>query len=86
MNDASNAGSPKTYTFSHMKCYACDSKEAIGVRDRRLEGGLIESACKRHADPTLKAHKSCMYCDGPRPSLLIDYDLAHKKCHEEASR
>ena len=71
--------------FHTERCYACDSK-AIGVRDRRPEGGLVEAACKRHADPTIKAHKACMYCSGPRPTLLIDGDFAHKSCHDEASQ
>jgi hypothetical protein len=30
-------------------CYACDAR-AIGTRDRRPEGGLVEKACVRHAD------------------------------------
>lgn len=67
------------------RCYACDAK-ACGVRDRRPEGGVVEAACSRHADPTIKAYAACMYCSGTRPTLLIDKDLAHKKCHEEACR
>lgn len=31
------------------RCYACDAR-AIGTRDRRAEGGLVEQACARHAD------------------------------------
>lgn len=68
--------------FHTSRCYACDT-EACGVRDRRLEGGLIEAACKRHADPTIKAYAACMYCSGPRPTLLIDNSFAHKGCHTE---
>jgi len=34
------------------KCYACDAG-ATGIRDRRPEGGRIEAACGRHADPTV---------------------------------
>ena len=34
------------------QCYACDD-EATGLRDRRREGGRIEAACGRHADPTI---------------------------------
>ena len=30
-------------------CYACDAP-AIGVRDRRPEGGKLEHACKRHQE------------------------------------
>lgn len=67
------------------KCYACDAK-AIGVRDRRPEGGSIESACQRHADPTIPSYAACFMCDGPRPSLLIEGDFAHKSCHEAAVR
>ncbi len=77
-----NAAKP----YHSCKCYACDSKSAVGVRDRRPEGGMLEAACARHADPTIKAFAACMYCSGPRPSLLIDQDFAHKKCHAEASR
>jgi hypothetical protein len=73
-------------TFSTCKCYACDSTRAVGVRDRRPEGGVVEAACQRHYDPTIKAHASCLYCSGPRPSTLVGNDFAHKKCHAEASR
>lgn len=41
-------------------CYACDA-EASGIRDRRPEGGIIEVACARHADPTIshpRGHQS----------------------------
>ena len=66
--------------FHTTRCYACDS-EACGVRDRRPEGGSIEAACKRHADPSIKAFVACMFCSGARPSLMIDGDFAHKGCH-----
>lgn len=33
-------------------CYACDNA-AVGVRDRRPEGGKLEHACKRHTDGAL---------------------------------
>ena len=75
---------PAALTYSTRRCYACDSKDAIGVRDRRPEGGMVEAACARHADPTIKAVAACMYCSGPRPTLDIDGDFAHKKCHAEA--
>lgn len=68
--------------FHTSRCYACDAK-ASGVRDRRPEGGMVEAACPRHADPTIKAHPACMFCSGPRPTLLIDGDFAHKGCHSK---
>jgi hypothetical protein len=73
-----------SYPRCGTKCYACDSP-ATGVRDRRLEGGLVEAACKRHTDHTLKSYAACCYCAGPRPSLVIDGTLAHKSCHLESS-
>lgn len=66
------------------RCYACDAP-ACGVRDRRPEGGSLEAACARHAEPTIKSHAACCYCSAPRPTLVIDGDLAHKACHVEAS-
>lgn len=65
------------------KCYACDSKAAVGVRDRRPEGGAVEAACARHADPTIKAYPACVFCSGRvvAKSLLIELDFAHKSCH-----
>lgn len=33
-------------------CYACDAAP-VGTRDRRPEGGGIEAACARHADPVV---------------------------------
>lgn len=74
-----------TISFHIARCYACDDA-ACGVRDRRPEGGMIEAACKRHADPTIRSYKACAYCSGPRPTLLIDGDFAHKGCHVEAVR
>jgi len=35
-----------------VKCYACD-EPAVGLRDRRPEGGRLEIGCLRHADPYL---------------------------------
>jgi hypothetical protein len=32
------------------RCYACDGAP-VGVRDRRPEGGRVELACTRHAEP-----------------------------------
>lgn len=67
--------------YHHEYCYACD-EPAIGVRDRRPEGGSVEAACERHADLTIAAYPACTYCDGPvRPgSLLIDHTFAHRAC------
>lgn len=70
----------KAIPFHTSRCYACDD-QACGVRDRRPEGGSIEAACKRHADPSIKAYAACMFCSGPRPSLVVDGDFAHKSCH-----
>ena len=63
-------------------CYACGSR-ATGFRDRRPEGGSLETACSRHKDPTVKTYDACMYCSGPvrRGSLDIDGTFAHKSCH-----
>ena len=69
--------------FHTSRCYACDAP-ACGVRDRRPEGGMVEAACKRHADPTIRAFAACMFCSGARPSIVIDGDFAHKGCHEKA--
>ncbi len=68
--------------YHTLACYACDAP-ACGVRDRRLEGGLVEAACARHADPTIRAHAACVYCSGRVVvrSLDIDGELAHKSCH-----
>ena len=65
-------------------CYACD-KKSVGLRDRRPEGGMLESACERHADPTIQTYDACIYCDGPvrKGSLEFDGDFAHKSCHKE---
>ncbi len=74
---------PYRLPFCTSRCYACDGA-ACGVRDRRPEGGMLEAACARHADPTIKAFAACMFCSGPGPSLSIDGDFAHKKCHAKA--
>jgi hypothetical protein len=66
------------------RCYACDAG-AVGVRDQRPEGGMIEPACDRHRDSAIRTYHACVYCLGPRPSLTIDLDLAHKSCHLAAS-
>lgn len=76
---------PTALPYHTRRCYACDDT-ACGVRDRRPEGGEVEGACTRHADPTIKAFAACVYCNGPRPSLDIDGEFAHKKCHIEASQ
>lgn len=74
----------KSEPYFKDRCYAC-SQPAVGVRDRRPEGGMLEAACLRHADPSIKGYAACMYCGGKRPSLLIDGEFAHKKCHDEAT-
>jgi hypothetical protein len=57
---------------------------ACGVRDRRPEGGIVEAACTRHADPTIPAYAACYMCLGARPTIAIDGELlVHKKCHAE---
>jgi hypothetical protein len=81
--------SPRT-TFAKLpfhggqKCYACAAKP-IGFRDRRPEGGDMEVACKRHADPRIATYDACQYCNGPvqKGSLDIDGLFAHQKCHEQ---
>lgn len=70
----------KGIPFHTSRCYACDG-DACGVRDRRPEGGLIEAACRRHADPSIRAFAACLFCSGPRPTLVIDGDFVHKSCH-----
>jgi hypothetical protein len=69
------------------RCYACDAK-ATGLRDRRPEGGELETACARHADPRLVAVLACMYCNEPtrKGSIVVDGDHAHKVCHVDACR
>ena len=73
--------------FHGGRCYACDAK-AVGLRDRRPEGGMMETACKRHADPTIKTFDACIYCSGSvrDGSLDNDWNWAHKKCHAEVAR
>jgi hypothetical protein len=69
--------------YTTLRCYACDG-EACGVRDRRPEGGIVEAACKRHADPTIRTYAACYMCLGARPTVVIDgQQLVHKKCHAE---
>lgn len=64
-------------------CYACDAP-AVGVRDRRPEGGVLEMACKRHADPGIPVFHACMYCSTPvrAASYAVDRHFAHKACHK----
>lgn len=73
----------KRMPFSTRKCYACDSGEAVGVRDRRPEGGMIEAACARHADPTIPAYPACAICQGGIKPTSYDVDgtFVHKACH-----
>jgi hypothetical protein len=67
------------------KCYAC-GLEATGLRDRRPEGGEVEPACLRHAEPRLVPILVCIYCGDPtrKGSLVVDGEQAHAKCHREA--
>ena len=79
---------PSTVTGKHPfhggACYACDAR-AVGLRDRRPEGGALETACARHADPTIAVYCACIYCDGVvrAGSLDIDGSFAHAKCHRD---
>lgn len=74
-------------TSDYDTCYACDA-HPVGLRDRRPEGGRLEMACGRHADPTVRIFAACMYCRGPvrKGSLSIDGATAHANCHREACR
>ncbi|MGN6107085.1 MAG: hypothetical protein ACTHU0_18405 [Kofleriaceae bacterium] len=40
----------RTMSVGAPRCYACDEL-ATGERDLRAEGGELEQACDRHADP-----------------------------------
>ena len=77
---------PITFTIRG-RCYACDGA-AVGIRDRRPEGGDVEKACARHADPRLTARHVCMYCGAAvrQGSLTVDGDHAHRACHVDACR
>lgn len=70
-----NAHAPSDATRAPTRRAACEIV---------VEGGMIEAACERHADPTIMAYAACMLCTGARPSLVIDGDFAHKRCHAEA--
>jgi hypothetical protein len=78
--------SPDKLPFFGGRCYACGAK-ASGLRDRRPEGGSLETACARHHDPKIKTFEACVYCSGPvrKGSVSIDDEWAHKSCHKEAS-
>jgi len=81
------ANAPKGLPFHGGRCYACP-KAAKGFRDRRPEGGLLEPACERHMDPTIKTYDACIFCNGPvrKGSVAIDDDFAHQKCMREENR
>jgi hypothetical protein len=70
------------FSTSASRCYACDAKP-VGIRDRRPEGGDLEHACARHADPTLQAVEVCFMCCGAirRGSLDLDGSLVHAACY-----
>lgn len=78
MNTTTNSRAP----FHGGRCYACDAK-ATGLRDRQPEGGSVEPACARHADPTIAVYCACIYCNGAIRSGSLDVDglFAHKSCH-----
>lgn len=69
------------------ECYACDAA-ACGTRDRRPEGGEVETACARHREPGTALRAACMYCKGTmrRGGMDVDGDNAHANCHRDASR
>ena len=79
--------SARNLPFHGGRCYACGA-QAAGLRDQRPEGGLLEPACARHRDPTIKTYEACIFCDGPvrRGSAVVDEDFAHKSCLKEESR
>ena len=61
------------------QCYACGA-EASGIRDRRPEGGRIEAACGRHADPTvshLPGHRSSHSSITPGVVHVIQGNYGH---------
>lgn len=71
--------------FHGGRCYACDAA-AVGYRDRDVEGGdRRETACARHADPTIRVFEACVFCSGPRPTRDIDGQLAHLGCWRRES-
>lgn len=55
MHTSSSASAPSTQPTASTghralpRCYACDAP-SVGTRDRRPEGGVVEVACRRHAD------------------------------------
>lgn len=65
------------------KCYACSAKP-VGLRDRRPEGGELEIACTRHADPRILVYEACIFCDGParKGSLRIEGQFVHQSCYK----
>lgn len=67
------------------KCYACEATP-VGIRDRRPEGGDIEVACERHADPTIEVFKACRLCNGRLGNdyLMIDGQFIHTECERDA--
>jgi len=71
--------------FGGEKCYACD-EVPIGYRDRRPEGGDMEIACERHADPKIRVYEACIYCNGPirKGSWVLDTGVfVHQVCQRE---
>lgn len=78
---------PNPYEPGKTTCYCCDAM-AVGLRDQRPEGGMVEPACKRHMDPTLRSHAACSLCEDPvrAGSLVVDGRYVHKRCERDAAR
>ena len=78
---------PNGVPFHGGRCYACGAT-ATGLRDRRPEGGELETACTRHKDPSIKTYEACIFCNGPvrKGSVTIDGDFAHQACARVESR
>lgn len=62
------------HNISSARCYACDAG-SVGVA---THNGETKSACRRHADPSMKAGRVCYVCNGHlRAGSSHD---AHVKC------
>lgn len=69
--------------------------EPLGVRTRAMmsgcaaptaEGGELEAACARHADPTVAHFDACCLCGGHvrTGSIVVDGEFVHRVCYTEA--
>lgn len=66
------------------QCYACDAT-ASGVRDRRPEGGNIEAACARHAEPVFIPQRGTTTARGKRAHATRNKGLrAYRNLIEKA--